>query len=470
MGTIGVRFDVPEVESLTVMLEVVILAAGQGTRMRSALPKVLHPLANQPLLHHVLETARQLSPQRLHVVIGHGADAVRERLDAPDINWIEQKEQLGTGHAVLQAIPSIDVSSQVLVLYGDVPLLRHETLASLANNSPALLTAQLDDPTGYGRVVRDHSGELKGVVEHKDASDEQRLINEINTGVLVFPAALLGDYLPRVGNANAQGEYYLPDVLAMAVDEGHCVIALRADEASETMGINDRQQLAEAESLYRKRTADALMREGVSLLDPSRIDVRGRLSCDRDVIIDVNCVFEGEVHLGPGVRIGANCVLKDCSISEGSVIHPMSHIDSASVGEKCNVGPFARLRPGTKLGDNARVGNFVETKNAEVGAGSKINHLSYVGDARLGEGVNIGAGTITCNYDGVNKHHTEFGNNVFVGSNSTLVAPISIGDGGFVAAGSTVTVNVPEEALGVARGKQRNISGWKTPKQRNSNS
>lgn len=450
------------------MLEVVILAAGQGTRMRSSLPKVLHPLADQPLLHHVLESARQLSPQRLHVVIGHGADAVRDTLDAPDINWIVQQEQLGTGHAVLQAIPSVDVSSQVLILYGDVPLLRPETLSKLVDNSPALLTAQLDDPTGYGRVVRDQSGQLKGVVEHKDASDEQHLIDEINTGVLVFPAALLGDYLPRVGNANSQGEYYLPDVLAMAVDEGHCVAALRADESNEVMGINDRVQLAEAEAIYRQRTAETLMRAGASLVDPSRVDVRGTLTCDQDVIIDVNCVFEGRVRLGAGVRIGANCVLKDCTIAAGTSIHPMSHIDSATVGEACNVGPFARLRPGTILGNKARIGNFVETKNAQVGEGSKINHLSYVGDARLGAGVNIGAGTITCNYDGVNKHQTEFGDNVFVGSNSTLVAPLSIGDGGFVAAGSTVTVNVPNDSLGVARGKQRNISDWKTPKQRSS--
>jgi bifunctional UDP-N-acetylglucosamine pyrophosphorylase/glucosamine-1-phosphate N-acetyltransferase len=304
------------------------------------------------------------------------------------------------------------------------------------------------------------------VVEHKDATDEQRAIDEINTGVLAYPAALLAEYLPRVGNANAQGEYYLPDVLAMAVREGRCVAALRASEPSEVMGINDRLQLAEAETIYRRRVAEALMLAGASLVDPERIDVRGNLHCERDVTIDVNCVFEGDVILGEGVQVGPNCVLRNCRIGAGSVIHAMSHVDETHIGANCNVGPYARLRPGTVLADAARIGNFVETKKAHIGPGSKVNHLSYIGDTHMGAGVNIGAGTITCNYDGVNKHQTSLGDGVFVGSNSTLVAPLALGDGSFVAAGSTVTRDVADAALAVARGKQRNIDGWQTPKQR----
>ncbi|EED31978.1 UDP-N-acetylglucosamine diphosphorylase/glucosamine-1-phosphate N-acetyltransferase [gamma proteobacterium NOR5-3] len=447
-------------------LEVIILAAGQGTRMRSALPKVLHPLAARPLLAHVLDSARALRPVRVHVVIGHGSEKVREALADQDIVWVMQEEQLGTGHAVLCAMPGVDADSTVLVLYGDVPLLRPTTLQDLVDNAPALLTAELDDPDGYGRVLRDSGDQLQGVVEHKDATEEQRAVNEINTGVLAYPAKLLADYLPRVGNANAQSEYYLPDVLSMAVNEGHCVAALRANEPSEVMGINDRVQLAEAETVYRRRAAQELMIGGVSLADPARIDVRGKLHCERDVSIDVNCVFEGQVTLGEGVRIGANCVLRDCSIAAGTEVHPMSHIDDSTLGKDCSVGPYARLRPGTVLADGARIGNFVETKKAIIGTGSKVNHLSYIGDARLGAGVNIGAGTITCNYDGVNKHTTSLGDGVFVGSNSTLVAPLEIGAGGFVGAGSTVTRDVPDSALGVARAKQRNIDGWQTPKQR----
>lgn len=450
-------------------LEVVILAAGQGTRMRSTLPKVLHPLAKRPLLAHVLDSARALMPVRIHVVIGHGSDKVREALDDTNIVWVMQEEQLGTGHAVLQAMPGVDADSTVLILYGDVPLLRADTLQDLVDNAPALLTAELDDPDGYGRVLRDSGDQLLGVVEHKDATEEQRAVNEINTGVLAYPAKLLADYLPRVGNANSQGEYYLPDVLSMAVREGRCVAALRANEPSEVMGINDRVQLAEAETVYRRRAAQELMIGGVSLADPARIDVRGKLHCERDVFIDVNCVFEGQVTLGEGVRIGANCVLRDCSIAAGTEVHPMSHIDQSELGRDCSVGPYARLRPGTVLADGARIGNFVETKKAIIGQGSKVNHLSYIGDAELGAGVNIGAGTITCNYDGVNKHKTTLGDGVFVGSNSTLVAPLEIGTGGFVGAGSTVTRDVPDSALGVARAKQRNIDGWQTPKQRAEN-
>ncbi|MEM6302513.1 MAG: bifunctional UDP-N-acetylglucosamine diphosphorylase/glucosamine-1-phosphate N-acetyltransferase GlmU [Pseudomonadota bacterium] len=447
-------------------LEVIVLAAGQGTRMRSDLPKVLHPVASKPLLSHVLDAARELGPIQLHVVVGHGADLVREELDAPDITWVMQEEQLGTGHAVLQAMPGVNNDSNVLVLYGDVPLLTFVTLQSLADNSPSLLTAEMDDPSGYGRVLRDGKGQLRGVVEHKDASEDELAVTEINTGVLAYPATLLKKYLPEVGNANAQGEYYLPDILAMAVDDGHCVAALKAADSDEVMGINDRCQLAEAESIYRARKAEKLMAAGVTLVDPKRLDVRGRLSCGRDVLIDINAVFEGDVHLEDGVSIGPNCVLRDCRIGAGTTVHAMSHIDEAEVSSNCSIGPYARLRPGTKLADGARIGNFVETKKATIGAGSKVNHLSYIGDANMGAGVNVGAGTITCNYDGVNKHLTEFGDGVFVGSNSTLVAPLAIGENGFVAAGSTVTSDVPDEALGVARGKQRNINGWRTPKQR----
>ncbi|MEE4278871.1 MAG: bifunctional UDP-N-acetylglucosamine diphosphorylase/glucosamine-1-phosphate N-acetyltransferase GlmU [Halieaceae bacterium] len=447
-------------------LEVIVLAAGQGTRMRSELPKVLHPLARRPLLAHVLDTVRALEPRKIHIVVGHGAERVREALDAPDINWVLQAEQLGTGHAVLQAIPDVDRSSTVLVLYGDVPLLRELTLKQLVDNAPALLTARFDDPSGYGRVLRSDDDQLCGVVEHKDASEEELAIQEVNTGVLAYPAALLAEYLPRVGNANVQREYYLPDVLAMAVEDGHCVAAMRTGDADEVLGINDRAQLAAAEAIVRCRAAVELMAAGVSLADPTRIDVRGRLRCGRDVFIDVNCVFEGDVVLGDGVHVGPNCVLRESRVGDDCRIEAMSHLENAEVGGGCSVGPFARLRPGTRLGDGARIGNFVETKKADIGPGSKVNHLSYVGDAQLGAGVNVGAGTITCNYDGVAKHLTTLGNDVFVGSNSTLVAPLTVGDGAFVAAGSTLTQDLPPGTLGVGRSKQRSIDGWKSPKRR----
>jgi bifunctional UDP-N-acetylglucosamine pyrophosphorylase/glucosamine-1-phosphate N-acetyltransferase len=434
--------------------------------MRSDLPKVLHPLARRPLLVHVLDTVRALSPQKIHIVVGHGAEQVRAAVDAPDINWVLQEEQLGTGHAVLQALPDVDREATALVLYGDVPLLRDETLKQLIDNAPALLTARFDDPSGYGRVLRDDDDQLCGVVEHKDASDEELAIREINTGVLAYPAALLAEYLPRVGNANVQREYYLPDVLAMAVDDGHCVAALSTADPEEVLGINDRIHLAEAEAIVRRRAASALMRSGVSLADPARIDVRGRLRCGRDVFIDVNCVFEGEVTLGDGVRIGPNCVLRNARVGDGCSIEAMSHIEETELGRDCNIGPFARLRPGTALDDGARIGNFVETKKARIGRGSKVNHLSYIGDAELGAGVNVGAGTITCNYDGIAKHQTTLGDEVFVGSNSTLVAPLALGDGAFVAAGSTLTQDLPAGTLGVSRSKQRSIEGWKSPKRR----
>lgn len=447
-------------------LEVVILAAGQGTRMRSGLPKVMHPVAGRPMLAHVIDTARALAPRAVHVVIGHGADQVRQTLAGTGVNWVTQAEQLGTGHAVLQALPAIDSNATVLVLYGDVPLITAgclEPLVAQARECPALLTAEVDNPAGYGRILRDSEGQLVGVVEEKDASDTQRGICEINTGVLAAPAALLREYLPRVGNANRQGEYYLPDVIALAAGAGTPVASSRAPSELEILGVNDRAQLARVEREYQQRRAEELLRAGVSIADPARFDVRGVLHCGRDVSIDVNVVFEGEVILGDNVRIGPNCVLINSRLGDGATVQAMSHLEEAELGADCVAGPYARLRPGTVLDTGARVGNFVETKKAHIGPGSKVNHLTYIGDCAMGSGVNIGAGTITCNYDGVNKHRTEIGDGAFVGSNSTLVAPVDIGAGGFVAAGSTVTKAVGADELAVGRGRQRNIQGWTRP-------
>jgi bifunctional UDP-N-acetylglucosamine pyrophosphorylase/glucosamine-1-phosphate N-acetyltransferase len=447
-------------------LEVIILAAGQGTRMKSQLPKVLHRVAGKPLLEHVVQTAQSLQPHAIHVVVGHGAEEVQKALASHDLNWVQQTEQLGTGHAVLQAMPSVAQDSTVLVLYGDVPLITTqtlETLIRLADNCVALLTACMDSPAGYGRVLRDESGRLLGVVEEKDASDLERTIDEINTGVLAAPAADLKQYLPRVGNHNKQGEYYLPDILALSVTGGRNIASVVAGSELEILGVNDRVQLNQVEREYQRRMAEQLMRDGVSLADANRLDIRGTLSCADDVSIDVNVVFEGEVSLGKGVSIGPNCVIRDARIEDGATVHAMSHIQEAVVGLNANVGPYARLRPGTVLAAEARIGNFVETKKANIGEGSKVNHLSYIGDCEMGAGVNIGAGTITCNYDGVNKHQTEIGKGVFVGSNSTLVAPLEISDDGFVAAGSTITKPVEKEELAVSRARQRNIQGWKRP-------
>jgi len=447
-------------------LEVIILAAGQGTRMKSSLPKVLHPLAGRPLLEHVIVTALSLQPAAVHAVIGHGAEQVQQQLAGYNVNWVTQHEQLGTGHGVLQALPFVSPDSAVLVLYGDVPLIGSDTLAALvamAAAGPALLTAQVADSTGYGRILRDTAGALMGVVEHKDATEEQRAIDEINTGLLAAPARDFLEYLPRVGNNNKQGEYYLPDILAMAVAEGRTVASCLAESELEVLGVNDRVQLNQLEREYQRRQAEQLMRAGVTLADINRLDVRGTLSCGQDVSMDVNVVLEGKVSLGDGVTIGPNCVLRDVTVEAGASIHAMSHLQDAYVGAGCNVGPFARLRPGTRLAAGAKVGNFVETKNANIGPGSKVSHLSYVGDCDMGEGVNIGAGTITCNYDGVNKHKTEIGSGAFVGSNSTLVAPLQIDEQGFVAAGSTVTKKVGKEELAVSRTRQRNIEGWQRP-------
>ncbi|KAA0010706.1 UDP-N-acetylglucosamine diphosphorylase/glucosamine-1-phosphate N-acetyltransferase [Billgrantia pellis] len=447
-------------------LDVVILAAGQGTRMRSTLPKVLHRLAGKPMVRHVLDTARQLEADRLHVVVGHGAERVRQALDDTPARFALQAEQKGTGHAVAQALEGLG-DGKVLVLYGDVPLIRRDTLATLLSRVDeacmGLLTVTLDDPTGYGRIVRNAAGEAVAIVEQKDASESELAIRECNTGIMAMTAQQLRRWLPRLSADNAQGEYYLTDVIAMAAAEGVDIATAQPADPLEVEGVNNRQQMARLERAYQARIAEALMREGVALLDPARLDVRGRLTCSHDVDIDVGCVFEGEVELGEGVRIGPHCVIRDSRIGAETVIEAHSVIEGAVAAGLNRIGPFARLRPGTRLAPGARVGNFVETKNAEVGEGSKINHLSYVGDARLGRDVNVGAGTITCNYDGANKHRTDIGDGAFIGSNTALVAPVSVGRGATVGAGSTISKDVADNALAVSRGRQVSKPDWARP-------
>lgn len=449
------------------MLEVIILAAGRGTRMRSKRPKVLHPLAGKPLLGHVVDAARALSPEKIHVVVGFGGAQVEAAFaDQPDLEFHAQSEQLGTGHAVLQALPACASDSTVLVLYGDVPLMSVSTLKGLiakVNDAPALLTTLLENPHGYGRVIRSQDGSFAEVVEQKDGNEAQLAVKEVNTGVLAAPAALLSKQLAKVGNDNAQGEYYLPDVLSLSVEDGLSVAVVETTDVIETLGVNDRHQLEQLERAYQLRLAEALLTDGVQLVDRSRVDIRGSLQCGQDVFIDANVVFEGDVVLGDDVRIEANCVIKNTVVGAGTRIKAFCHLEDAVVGLECDIGPYARLRPGAELGDEARIGNFVEVKNAKFGKGSKANHLAYVGDADIGDGCNIGAGTITCNYDGANKHKTVLGNSVFIGSNSTLVAPIEIKDGGFVGAGSTITKTVEPDELAISRGKQRNITGWQRP-------
>ncbi len=449
-------------------LHVVILAAGQGSRMKSALPKVLHAVAGRPMLHHVIGTAKQLGAETIHTVIGHGADQVKAVTPETSVNWVVQSEQLGTGHAVAQALPDLPDDARVLVLYGDVPLTRVDTLeamvADLDDRTLGLLTVTLDDPAGYGRIVRNGDGQVTSIVEQKDATEAQRAIREVNTGILAVSAKHLKSWLPTLSNANAQGEYYLTDIIAMAVDHGLSISVAQPGDAFEVQGVNNRLQLAELERWYQRREADRLMTEGATLADPARIDVRGDLTIGNDILIDVNVVFEGKVSIGSGVSIGPGCVIKDARIADGAQIHAHSVIEGASVGANAQIGPFARLRPGTELAADTKVGNFVETKKAVVGQGSKINHLSYVGDASLGRNVNVGAGTITCNYDGVNKFRTEIGDGVFVGSNTSLVAPVRISADATIGAGSTITRDVAGSELAVARGRQRNVSGWERPK------
>ena len=448
-------------------MNIVILAAGMGKRMRSRLPKVLQPLADKPMLEHVIEKARLLgSNNRLIVVIGHGAEAVKAYFGKDeDITFALQAEQLGTGHALLQALPYCDQNEPTLVLLGDVPLIRPETLKDLiqaAGSGVGLLTVRLDNPKGYGRIVR-QKGAVCAIVEEKDATDEQRAINEVNTGIMVLPTRYLERWLNELGNENAQGEYYLTDVIARAVSEGVAVNSATAQTATEVEGVNNKVQLAALERAYQKENALRLMNDGVTLIDPDRIDVRGELICGKDVTIDVGCIFSGKVVLGDGVRVGAYCVLKDVEIGEGTEILPFCHFDGAQVGKEARLGPYSRLRPGTTLADQTHIGNFVEIKKSVVGLGSKVNHLSYIGDTDMGARVNIGAGTITCNYNGVNKFRTTILDDAFIGSDTQLVAPVTVGKGATLGAGTTLTKNAPDGELTIARARQMTIKGWKRP-------
>jgi bifunctional UDP-N-acetylglucosamine pyrophosphorylase/glucosamine-1-phosphate N-acetyltransferase len=434
--------------------------------MRSDLPKVLQLLAGRPLLEHVLDIARALEATDIAVVYGYGGDAVKAACDGDDIRWALQAEQLGTGHAVMQAAPETPDDNRVLILYGDGPLLTTATLRRLidatALDEVSVLTVDADDPTGYGRIIREN-GSVVASVEHKDASDEQRQINEINMGVMVLPATKLKQWLAAISNDNAQGEYYLTDVVALAVNDGVTVNGIKADNWTEVMGINDKKQLAEAERALQARLVDELMTEGVGFADPARVDIRGTLTCGKGVFIDVNAVFEGDVHLGDGTHIESNNLVRDSRLGPNTIVHSNCHLEGATTGDSCEIGPFARLRPGAELADNVKVGNFVEVKKSTIANGSKVSHLTYIGDAEIGSGVNIGAGTITCNYDGANKHKTTIGDNVFIGSGVELVAPVEIGKGATIGAGSTITKPAPDESLTLERAKQLTVKGWKKP-------
>jgi bifunctional UDP-N-acetylglucosamine pyrophosphorylase/glucosamine-1-phosphate N-acetyltransferase len=453
-------------------LSVVILAAGQGTRMRSALPKVLHKLAHKPLVEHVIDRARQLGAADIHVIYGHGGDIVPTSLGHCEVDWVEQAEQLGTGHAVAQAIPHIPQEHQVLVLYGDVPLTAVETLETLLRQAQqsgfGLLTIQLDDATGYGRILRDSDGRVTCIVEHKDASESERAVREVNTGILATSRENLARWLERLDNDNAQGEYYLTDIIAMAVADGIEISTASPADEFEVLGVNNKRQLAVLERAYQRQQAERLMDDGVTLCDPARIDIRGNIRCGKDVVMDVNVILEGEIEIGDNVEIGPNCVISDSRIGSGVKILANCVIENAVVGADSKVGPFARLRPETQLAESTHIGNFVEIKKAQIGQGSKVNHLSYVGDSIVGRNVNIGAGTITCNYDGANKHLTEIGDDVFVGSDTQLVAPVKVGDGATIGAGSTITREVEPGTLALSRAKQISKSGWKRPMKKKS--
>ncbi|MEZ5653325.1 MAG: bifunctional UDP-N-acetylglucosamine diphosphorylase/glucosamine-1-phosphate N-acetyltransferase GlmU [Burkholderiaceae bacterium] len=447
-------------------MNIVVLAAGMGKRMRSDLPKVLHPLAGKPLLGHVIDSARALGPRRLVVVHGHGAELVRSAFADDDIHWALQSPPRGTGHAVQQAVDVLDDAVPTLVLYGDVPLTRVATLAALIEAAGpdrlALLTVNLDDPTGYGRIVREF-GAIRAIVEEKDASEHLRQIREINTGILVAPTPALKRWLAGLTNDNAQGEYYLTDIVAAAVADGVPVVATQPAHVWETLGVNSKRQLAELERIHQRNLADALLDAGVHLMDPARIDIRGTLRCGRDVVIDVGCVFEGDVELADGVRLHAHCVVRDASLGAGTEVLPFCHIDGARVGAAARIGPYARLRPGTDLGDDTHVGNFVEFKNTRMARGSKANHLAYVGDADVGSNVNIGAGTITCNYDGANKYRTVIEDDAFIGSDTQLVAPVTVGRGATLGAGTTLVSDAPADKLTISRPRQVTIENWQRP-------
>ncbi len=446
-------------------LNIVILAAGKGTRMHSDRPKVLHALAGKPLVQHVVDCAKKLRPEHIIVVYGHGGDAVPKSLAMSGAEFVIQEPQLGTGHAVQQAMPLLDDNGHTLVLYGDVPLIQHTTLHQMQQTGAGLtlLTVNLDNPSGYGRIVRNEMGDVIGIVEQKDASPEILEIKEINTGILLAPTGPLKKWLAELRTNNAQGEYYLTDIVGMAVSDGIPVHTVQPSHEWEIHGINSKLQLAVLERTWQELEAHRLLSAGVTLADPSRIDVRGTLMCGRDVEIDVGCIFEGAVMIGNNVQIGPYCVIRDSSIADGTKIAAYSHIESSDIGDDCRIGPYARLRPGTTLDSEVHVGNFVEIKNSEISYGSKANHLSYIGDATIGSRVNIGAGTITCNYDGANKFRTIIEDDVFVGSDTQLVAPVTIAKGSTIGAGSTITRNTPEGELTLSRSKQMSISGWKRP-------
>ena len=447
-------------------MNIVILAAGMGKRMNSDLPKVLHSLAGKPLLAHVLDTARSLNPGRLIVVYGHGGELVQKKITENDLAFVKQEPQLGTGHAVMQAVSLLDESMPTLVLYGDVPLIGQASLSRLLEaagaNKLGILTAELDDPTGYGRIIRDN-GQINRIVEQKDGNSVELAVNEINTGIMVIPTVPLKRWLSSLSNNNAQGEYYLTDIVGKAVAEQIEVTSAQPDAIWETLGVNSKRQLAELERIYQKNMAEALLDKGVGLADPDRIDIRGSLTCGRDVFIDVNCVFEGHVVLDDGVFIGANCVIRDCDIGKNAEVRPFCHLEGAKVGSASLIGPYARLRPGAELGEEVHIGNFVEVKNSQIASHSKANHLAYVGDSTVGSRVNIGAGAITCNYDGANKHKTVIEDDVFIGTNCELVAPVKVGSGATVGAGTTLTKDVPAGSLTVSGAKQTTINDWKRP-------
>ena len=448
-------------------MNVVILAAGPGKRMHSSTPKVLHRLAGRAMLAHVFDTAKQLSPEVVCVVYGHGGEHVRQAVGDNGAVWVMQEPQLGTGHAVMQAAPHLDERWPTLVLYGDVPLIRAETLKQLVQATGkglGLLTATLDSPAGYGRILR-KGKKVVAIVEEKDANARQRALREINTGIVVAPTKKLKSWLAKLQNKNAQKEYYLTDIVALATKERVAVTAIQAGAAWETLGVNSRGQLAELERIYQRKLADALMEQGVALADPSRCDVRGNLACGRDVAIDVNCVFEGEVKLGDGASVGANCVLRDVTVGAGTRIEPFCHLEDADIGAGCRIGPYARIRPGTRtrLAEGVHIGNFVEVKASSIGARSKANHLSYIGDSDVGSNVNVGAGTIVCNYDGANKHRTIIEDDVFIGSDTQLVAPVRVGRGATLGAGTTLTKDAPAGELTLSRAKQVSIPGWQRP-------
>ncbi|MDO9150641.1 MAG: bifunctional UDP-N-acetylglucosamine diphosphorylase/glucosamine-1-phosphate N-acetyltransferase GlmU [Methylotenera sp.] len=452
-------------------LNIVILAAGKGTRMHSELPKVLHVVGSKPILAHVISCAKALQPNKIIVVYGFGGERVKEAFSGEEITWVNQAEQNGTGHAVQQALPHLDADADTLILLGDVPLVdvsACQKLIAQADNKLAILSFNKDDPTGYGRILRGANGQVHAIVEHKDATEAQRAIVEVNTGIMAMSNAHLKSWLSRITNNNAQGEYYLTDIVALAVADNISVVAEITDDEWSVTGINAKTDLAQIERVYQTRIAQALLQQGVTLKDPARIDVRGDLRCGRDVEIDVNCIFEGNVTLGDRVKIAANCVIKNAVIAAGTQIAAFTHIDDVAIGENSRIGPFARLRPGTALASETHVGNFVELKNAQVDVGSKINHLSYVGDSTVGKHVNIGAGTITCNYDGANKFRTVIEDGAFIGSDSQLVAPITIGKNATIAAGSTITRDAPADALTFCRAKeQKTIAGWKRPQKTN---